>query len=124
MLREMLQSKLHHATVTDTRLTYAGSLTIDMDLVDRAKMLPYQKIQLVNSNNGHRLETYIITGEPGSGTVCLNGPAARLGQKGDIIIALTYAQMTDEEAKSFLPKVVHVDGWQGDLRSYPPTYDD
>ena len=77
MLREMLQSKLHHATVTDCRLSYSGSLTLDMDLVDRAGMLPYQKVQLLNSSNGNRLETYIIPGKRGSGEVVVNGQAIR-----------------------------------------------
>ena len=106
MLREMLQSKLHHATVTDTRLTYAGSLTIDMDLVDRAKMLPYQKIQMVNSNNGHRLETYIIPGERGSREIIVNGAAARLAEIGDTVIIIAYAHMDEEEIASHKPTVL------------------
>lgn len=106
MLREMLQAKLHHGTVTETRLNYAGSLTIDMDLVDRAGMLPYQKVQLLNSSNGHRLETYIIPGERGSGEIIVNGAAARLAQAGDIVIIIAYAIMTPEEIDGFKPKVL------------------
>ncbi len=106
MLREMLQAKLHHATVTDTHLTYAGSLTIDMDLVDRCGMLPYQKIQVVNSNNGHRLETYIIPGERGSGEIVVNGAAARLAQPGDTIIIIAYAIMSEEEIANHKAKVL------------------
>ncbi len=106
MLREMLQAKLHHATVTDTQLTYAGSLTIDMDLVDRAGMIPYQKIQMVNSNNGHRLETYIIPGERGKREIVVNGAAARLAQIGDTVIIIAYAIMDADEIAAHKPKVL------------------
>jgi aspartate 1-decarboxylase len=106
MLREMLQSKLHHATVTDCRLGYAGSLTIDMDLVDRAGMLPYQKIQLLNSCNGPRLETYIIPGTRGSGEIIVNGAAARLAQPGDTVIVIAYVMLTPEEIEAHKPTVL------------------
>jgi aspartate 1-decarboxylase len=109
MLITMLKSKVHRATVTEAELDYAGSLTLDAELMEAANMMPFEKVQVLNLNNGARFETYLIVGEPGSGIVCLNGPAARQGLVGDIIIALTYAQMTPEEAKEFEPKVVHVD---------------
>ena len=109
MLLTMLKSKIHRATVTEAELDYVGSLTLDPDLMDAADMLPFERVQVLNLNNGTRLETYIIEGERGSNIVCLNGPAARLGQVGDTIIALTYVQMTPEEVKGFNPKVVHVD---------------
>ena len=109
MLVTVLKSKIHRATVTQAELDYAGSLTLDPDLMEAADMLPFERVQVLNLNNGARFETYLIEGERGSGTVCLNGPAARLGHVGDLVIALTYVQMDAEEAKSFQPKVVHVD---------------
>lgn len=109
MLLTMLKSKVHRATVTEACLHYVGSLTLDVDLMEAAHMLPYERVQVLNLNTGGRLETYLIEGERGSGIVCLNGPAARLGEVGDVIIALTYCQMTPEEAKGFEPVVVHVD---------------
>ena len=104
-----LKSKIHCATVTEANLNYMGSITIDEDLLDAANILPNEKVQVVNNNNGNRLETYIIKGERGSGVICLNGAAARLVQPGDIVIIITYAMMTIEEAKSFSPTVVMVD---------------
>ncbi len=109
MLVTLLKSKIHRATITQAELDYAGSLTLDPDLMEAADMLPFERVQVLDINNGARFETYIIEGERGSGTVCLNGPAARMGQVGDLVIALTYVQMDAEEAKSFRPKVVHVD---------------
>lgn len=109
MLVTLLKSKVHRATVTEAELNYAGSLTLDPILMEAADMIPFERVQVLNINNAQRFETYIIEGERGSGTVCLNGPAARLGHTGDIIIALTYVQMDLEEAKTFEPKVVHVD---------------
>ena len=105
----MLKSKIHRATVTEAVLDYVGSLTLDPDLMDAADMFPFERVQVLNVNNGARFETYIIEGERGSRTVCLNGPAARLGQPGDHIIALTYAQMDLETARGYVPKIVHVD---------------
>ena len=104
-----LKSKIHCATVTEANLNYMGSITIDEDLLDAANILPNEKVQVVNNNNGNRLETYIIKGERGSGVICLNGAAARLVQPGDIVIIITYAMMTIEEAKIFSPTVVMVD---------------
>ena len=105
----MLKSKVHRATVTQAELDYVGSLTMDKDLMDAAGMLPYEQVAVVNINNGARFETYLIEGERGSGVMCLNGACARLGQVNDLIIILTFAQMTPEEAQDFEPKAVHVD---------------
>ncbi|GAB6281692.1 MAG: aspartate 1-decarboxylase [Ignavibacterium sp.] len=109
MLLEMFKSKIHRATVTEAELFYEGSITIDKDLLEAANILPYEKVQVVNLNNGSRLETYTLEGEKGSGIICLNGPAARLGCVGDEVIIITYATMTEEEAKNYKPKVVLVD---------------
>jgi aspartate 1-decarboxylase len=110
MLITVCKGKIHRATVTDANLHYEGSLTVDMDLVDAAGMIPFQQVSVVNVNNGARLETYIIEGERGSGTVCLNGAAARLGHKGDLIIIIAYGHIDEKEVpKDFHPIVVHVD---------------
>ena len=106
MLIEVLKSKLHCVTVTEANLNYMGSITIDEDLLDAAEMIPGQKVQIVDNNNGERFETYIIKGERGSGCVCLNGAAARKVQAGDVCIILAYALMDLEEAKTGQPKVV------------------
>jgi len=103
---EVLKSKIHRAVLTDANLNYVGSCTIDQDLLDAAGMIGNEKIQIVNVNNGARLETYIIKGDRGSGIVALNGPSARLAQPGDIIIIMSYAIMDFEEAKTHEPKVV------------------
>lgn len=105
MLRTMMTAKLHRATVTEANLNYIGSITIDQDLLDAVGMLKNEKVQIVNNNNGARLETYIISGERGSGVVCLNGAAARLVQPGDKVIIISYAMMTDEAARNHTPKV-------------------
>jgi aspartate 1-decarboxylase len=105
----MLKSKIHRAVLTDANLNYVGSITIDRDLLEAADILPYEKVQVVNNNNGARFETYVIEGEPGSGQVCLNGAAARLGQPGDILIILSYMQMEEEKAREHKPRVVFVD---------------
>ena len=109
MFRTMCKSKIHRATVTDANLNYVGSITIDQELMEKADILPYEKVQVVNNNNGARLETYVITGERGRGDVCFNGAAARLVQPGDKIIILSYAQYSSEELQDFMPKVVFVD---------------
>lgn len=103
---EVLKSKIHRAVLTDANLNYVGSCTIDEELLDAANMIAHEKIQIVNVNNGARLETYIIKGERGSGIVALNGPAARLALPGDIVIIMSYALMDFEKAKSFEPKVI------------------
>lgn len=107
--RTMLKSKIHRATVTDANLNYVGSITVDTDLLDAADIRPYEQVHIVNINNGARFETYAIEGARGSGTMCLNGAAARLAQPGDLIIVLSYAQFADAELDGFEPVVVHVD---------------
>ena len=109
MLIELLKSKIHRVTVTEANLSYVGSITIDQDLIDAANILSGEKVQIVNNNNGARLETYVIAGERGSGIVCLNGAAARLVQPGDVVIIMAYAWMTYEEAQGFKPAVVFPD---------------
>ncbi|MCP2036338.1 aspartate 1-decarboxylase [Planomicrobium sp. HSC-17F08] len=109
MLRMMLNSKIHRATVTQADLNYVGSITIDQDLLDQVGMLPNEKVHVVNNNNGARFETYIIAGERGSGVICVNGAAARLVQKGDIVIILTYGYVMDENARGHKPTVAIMD---------------
>jgi len=103
---DILKSKIHRAVLTEANLNYVGSLTLDEDLMHAANLLENEKIQVVNVNNGERLETYVIKGKAGSGTVCLNGPAARKGAVGDIVIIISYATMGFEEAKTFKPAIV------------------
>jgi len=103
---EVLKSKIHRATITEANLHYVGSLTLDEDLMEAANLIANEKVQVVNVNNGARLETYIITGKRGSGTVCLNGPAARKGAVGDVVVIISYATMDFEEAKKFGPALV------------------
>ncbi|KAA6455127.1 aspartate 1-decarboxylase [Bacillus atrophaeus] len=105
MYRTMMSGKLHRATVTEANLNYVGSITIDEDLVDAVGMLANEKVQIVNNNNGARLETYIIPGERGSGVICLNGAAARLVQPGDTVIIISYKMMSEQDAASHQPKV-------------------
>lgn len=106
MLIEVLKSKIHRAVVTEANLNYIGSITIDEDLMDAANIIENEKVQVVNVNNGERLETYVIQGKRGSGVCCLNGPAARKAAVGDIVIIISYAQMEFEEAKQFKPAIV------------------
>jgi aspartate 1-decarboxylase len=101
----MMKAKIHRATVTEANLNYVGSITIDEALLELVDILPNEKVQVVNNNNGARLETYVIPGERGSGVICLNGAAARLVQPGDTVIIIAYALMTDEEARRHRPKV-------------------
>ncbi len=108
MLLEMMTGKIHRATVTEANLNYVGSITIDKTLIDAARILPNQKVQIVNNNNGTRLETYVIEGEKDSGIICLNGAAARMAQTGDIIIIIGYGLMDEKEAKKHQPNVVFV----------------
>jgi aspartate 1-decarboxylase len=103
---EILKSKVHRAVITEANLNYIGSLTLDEDLMDAANMIEHEKIQVVNVNNGERIETYLIRGKRGSGIVCLNGPAARKGAEGDIVIIISYASMDFNEAKQFKPSIV------------------
>ena len=109
MLRTMMKSKIHRATVTQADLHYVGSVTIDEDLLDAADLLPGELVHIVDITNGARLETYTIAGERGSGVVGINGAAARLVQPGDLVILIAYGQMDDAEARSFSPHVVFVD---------------
>ncbi len=109
MIYTMMHGKIHRATVTEANLNYVGSITIDEDLLDAAGILPDEKVQIVNNNNGARLETYTIPGKRGSGVICLNGAAARCALEGDIVIIIAYAQMDEKEAKALEPKVVLVD---------------
>ena len=103
---EILKSKVHRAVITEANLNYVGSLTLDEDLMDAANMIEYEKVQIVNVNNGSRIETYLIKGKRGSGVCCLNGPAARQGAVGDIVIVISYATMEFEAAKKYKPAIV------------------
>lgn len=103
---EMLKSKIHRVRVTDANLNYIGSITIDEDLMDAANIIEFEKVQIVNNNNGERLETYVIKGERGTGTICLNGAAARKVQKGDILIIVSYVAMEIQEARRFKPTII------------------
>jgi aspartate 1-decarboxylase len=109
MYIEILKSKIHRVTVTEANLDYIGSITIDKDLIDAANMTAYEKVWVLNNHTGARFETYIIEGGRGTGTICLNGAAARLVQPGDIIIVLSYARMEFEEAKAFKPTIIFPD---------------
>jgi aspartate 1-decarboxylase len=106
---EVVKSKIHRVTVTEADLNYIGSITIDEDLMDAANLIENEKVQIVNINNGERLETYVITGERGTGQICMNGPAARRVAVGDIIIIISYASMEFEEAKRFKPTILFPD---------------
>ncbi|MDR2495724.1 MAG: aspartate 1-decarboxylase [Tannerellaceae bacterium] len=109
MMIEIVKSKIHRVSVTDANLNYIGSITIDEDLMDAANLIPYEKVSVVNNNNGERFETYVIKGERGTGTICLNGAAARKVQPGDVLIIMSYALMDFEEAKAFRPAIVFPD---------------
>lgn len=103
---EILKSKIHRATITEANLNYVGSLTLDAQLMEAANFIENEKVQIVNVNNGARIETYLIKGKPGSGVCCLNGPAARQGAVGDTVIVISYASMDFEEAKTFKPSII------------------
>ncbi|WP_170007447.1 aspartate 1-decarboxylase [Bacillus fonticola] len=124
MFRTMMHAKLHRATVTEANLNYVGSITIDQDLLDAVGLLPNEKVQIVNNNNGARLETYIISGERGSGTVCLNGAAARLVQPGDVVIIIGYQLVAEEKAPVHTPKVAILDEHNRiqELRDHEPAH--
>lgn len=109
MFIEVLKSKIHRVTVTDADLNYIGSITIDRTLMEAAGLIEYEKVQILDNNNGERFETYVIAGKANSGTICLNGAAARRVQRGDIILILSYASMDFEEAKRFKPTVIFPD---------------
>ena len=103
---EVLKSKIHRVTITEANLNYVGSITIDEDLMDAANLIENEKVQVVNVNNGERIETYVIKGKRNSGVICLNGPAARKGMAGDVVVIIAYAQMDFEVAKTFKPWVI------------------
>jgi len=109
LFRTMMKSKIHRARVTEANLNYIGSITIDSSLLEEANIWPNEKVTVVNNNNGARLETYVIAGEPGSGQICLNGAAARLVQPGDIVIIISYAMMQEDEAKNYQPRILFMD---------------
>lgn len=109
MLRSMMKSKIHRATVTEANLEYEGSITIDRDLLRAADLLPGEHVHIVNINNGSRIETYCVEGKAGSGTICMNGAAARWAQVGDQVIIISYAMLEDEQARLYKPKIVFVD---------------
>lgn len=109
MYRIVMRSKIHRARVTDANLNYVGSVTIDQDILDAVDIAPNEKVQIVNNNNGERFETYVIPGERGSGEICLNGAAARLVQKGDIVIIIAYGYVSDEEIADHRPKIAIMD---------------
>ncbi|OGO00690.1 MAG: aspartate 1-decarboxylase [Chloroflexi bacterium RBG_13_51_52] len=107
-MRMMLKSKIHRATVTDANINYEGSITIDTRLMKEADILPYEQVHVLNINNGARFSTYAIEGGEGSGEICLNGAAARLAAKGDLVIILTYTNIPEEHLKNYKPRIVHV----------------
>jgi aspartate 1-decarboxylase len=107
-MRTMLKSKIHRARVTDGNIDYEGSITIDRELMAAADILPYEQVQVLNINNGARFNTYAIEGEAGRGDICLNGAAARLAVRGDLVIILTYADVSEEKLKDYKPRIVHV----------------
>jgi aspartate 1-decarboxylase len=109
MFIEVCKSKIHKVTVTEANLQYVGSITIDEDLMDAANLIENEKVQVVNLNNGERLDTYVIRGQRGTGVICLNGPAARKVAVGDVVIIMSYAMMDFEEAKTFKPRLVFPD---------------
>jgi len=109
MMRTLYKSKIHGATVTDAQLEYTGSITIDRNLLKAADIYPHERVQILNRNNGSRVETYVIEGAPGSGVICMNGPAARWAQVGDTLIIISYGLVTEEEAAGHKPRVVYVD---------------
>lgn len=109
MLLQIFKSKIHRARITEANLNYVGSITIDEDLMDASGLMAGERVQIVNNNNGERIETYVIKGTRGSGVICLNGAAARRAEIGDVVIIIGYGYMTPEEAKDFVPKVVFPD---------------
>ena len=108
MLRVLMKSKIHGATVTEANLRYTGSITIDKELLKKSDICPFERVQIVNLNNGSRVETYVLEGAPGSGTICMNGAAARWAEVGDKVIIISYALLTNKEMKRHKPKVVFV----------------
>ncbi len=122
MYRQILKAKIHRATVTDARVDYEGSITIDEELMKAAGIAPWEKVLIANLNNGSRIESYAIPGEAGSGVVCMNGGAAKYAEKGDLVIIMTFAVLTDEEIERHHPKVIYVDK-QNRILSLKPSSD-
>ena len=122
MLRTMVKAKIHRATVTEANLNYVGSLTIDSNLMEMCDILPNEQVHVLNVTNGQRMVTYAIAGEPGSGVMCLNGAAARHGQRGDIVIVMTYAHCEDSEARVLVPQVVVVDNNNRPVQLLPEVH--
>ena len=123
MIIEVCKSKIHKVTVTEANLQYVGSITIDQDLMDAANIIENEKVQIVNINNGERLDTYVIKGQRGTGVICLNGPAARKVAVGDVVIIMSYAQMDFEEAKILWPKIIEFKqqyGKEPSINSFDP----
>jgi len=120
-LRKMLKSKLHRVTVTEADLNYVGSITLDPELLEAADILEYEQVQVLDVDNGNRLTTYALAGERGSGQCCINGAAARLVHPGDLVLVLTYADYSEEEARRLRPIVVHVDEQNHIKRIDPPV---
>ena len=116
MLVTVCKSKIHKAAVTEAVLDYEGSITIDEDLMKEANLLTYELVQVLNQNNGARFETYVLVGKQGSGTICLNGPAARLGQVGDVLIIIAYCMLEEEDAKKHKPRLIFLDEKNGILK--------
>lgn len=109
MLRQVLNAKIHRATVTDSRIDYEGSITIDEELLKGANIVPWEKVLIANLNNGSRIESYAIPGEAGSGVICMNGGAAKYAHKGDLVIIMTFGVMAEEEIENHHPRMVYVD---------------
>ncbi len=109
MMRQMCRAKIHRPKVTEANLDYEGSITIDQDLLDAADIAEYEKVQVVDVNNGNRFETYVISGKSGTGTICLNGGAARMGNVGDLLIVISYGCVDETQLKGFKPRIVLVD---------------
>ena len=120
-MRIMLKSKIHRARVTAVNIDYEGSITIDKKLIEEADILPYERVEVLNINNGARFSTYAIEGKAGSGEICLNGAAARLAVIGDTVIILSYCHVSDEDVHNFAPKIVHVDANNTIVRSISET---
>ncbi len=121
MWRTFCRAKIHRVSITQADLNYVGSLTLDPDLLEAADLLPYEQVHVVNLNNGSRLETYVIPGARGSGTVCLNGAAARLGAAGDKVIIIAYAHLDERELAGFAPRLVFVDERNQPIRVERPS---
>lgn len=117
-MRTMLKSKIHRATVTEANIQYEGSITIDRDLMEAADILPYEQVHVLDIDNGSRLETYVIEGEPGSGVICINGAAARLVSAGDKVIIISYQTVSEADATGLVPRLVYVDGRNAIVREH------